>query len=421
MKKLWYVLVFGYFISLKPSVVDDIEAIIKSVDPRAHVGVCAYGLNTKKTLYERQSDNLFIPASNTKIVTTLAALYYLGADFHFVTQLLTDGIIEKGTLKGNLYLKGDGDPSFKSTHLQQMVQAMVTQGIRSITGDLFIDTSVFDADPWGPGCLWDDGDVAWNKRVDGICIDDNQVKIGLDGASRLVCVQQPSWHAAKILQSLLKAVEINFQGAIKYQSACPQAMLLAQHRSAPLKELICPLMKISDNLYADCIFKKMGGMVKGYPGSFAKGALATKEFLISQIGLPLNEFVIVDGSGRSRYNLLCPRFITQALEWAYNSNLKDVFLSSLPVSAVDGTLATRMQDMPNMIFAKTGTLSGISACSGYLKDAQGKPYVFSIQINNFVTPYKYSILIDIKGFTDKFVDYKGALEDAICRTLIKSI
>jgi serine-type D-Ala-D-Ala carboxypeptidase/endopeptidase (penicillin-binding protein 4) len=122
MKSMLHPKFFGLFVlflitTVNASLHEEVQAEIRNQDPNAHVGIMVYSLSDKKVLYEHQADKLFVPASVSKVVTAASALHHLGDNYRFTTQLLHDGIVTGNTLKGNLYLKGDGDPSLTSKDL----------------------------------------------------------------------------------------------------------------------------------------------------------------------------------------------------------------------------------------------------------------------------------------------------------------
>ena len=107
-------------------------------------GIKIYSLDRGETLYEVRSDQLFIPASNTKILTTAVALKYLGHNYRFYTRLYTDGVLENSNLKGNLYIKGSGDPKLVTEQLWLLVNELRNLPIKKIEGNIIGDDSFFD-------------------------------------------------------------------------------------------------------------------------------------------------------------------------------------------------------------------------------------------------------------------------------------
>ena len=107
-------------------------------------GIKIYSLDLGETLYEIRSKKLFIPASNSKILTTAAALKFLGSNYRFATRIYTDGILENETLKGNLYIKGSGDPKLVTEQLWLMVNELRNLPIKRIEGNIIADDTFFD-------------------------------------------------------------------------------------------------------------------------------------------------------------------------------------------------------------------------------------------------------------------------------------
>jgi D-alanyl-D-alanine carboxypeptidase (penicillin-binding protein 4) len=144
------------------------------------------------------------------------------------------------------------------------------------------------------------------------------------------------------------------------------------------------MMKNSDNFYAEQIIKTIGAEVMG-AGSWSNGIKAVKQFLCD-IGIDATQLRMVDGSGLSRYNLLSPQLVVNLLKYMYS----ETFLTSLPMAGVDGTLKNRMKGTPleGNLKAKTGTMSGVSALSGYITTESGDVIAFSIMINNYAKSSK---------------------------------
>lgn len=162
----------------------------------------------------------------------------------------------------------------------------------------------------------------------------------------------------------------------------PQITILAEHVSLPLIEDARVTNKTSQNLHAELDFR-LAGKLGGFSGSFAGGSAAVKQFLL-QAGVKEEEFVLLDGSGLSRRDLVTPRAVVTLLSYAARQPWGPAYESSLPISAVDGSLADRFLNTPaaGLIHAKTGTLSHVNALSGYGQTVLGRRFAFSIFCNN---------------------------------------
>jgi len=215
--------------------------------------------------------------------------------------------------------------------------------------------------------------------------------IPLRGAplTRTVSVQFPIDYYLTALKSSLAREGISVAGcAIKQvQRYRPQsASLLWTHTSAPLSELISPMMKMSLNLSAESLARVLGLEIYG-EGIFSRGKDAVEQALL-RMGLNKESYVYADGSGLSRLNLLSADALIRVLKFMHQSSHFPVFYNSLAIAGVDGTLETRMRraGIANNMRAKTGSLANVSALSGYLRTADGEMLAFAILTNNFLAP-----------------------------------
>ncbi|MBC8140197.1 MAG: D-alanyl-D-alanine carboxypeptidase, partial [Armatimonadetes bacterium] len=123
----------------------------------ASVGVLVRSLKTGKVVYSQNPELALVPASNQKILTALVALKTLGANFSYSTALLTDAAPDaSGTLTGNLYLRGSGDPSLTAARLDELAQAVAKSGVKRVVGRIVGDGSAFDDAVLGAAWQWDD-------------------------------------------------------------------------------------------------------------------------------------------------------------------------------------------------------------------------------------------------------------------------
>ena len=358
-----------------------IDGLIESVDPTALVGVKVVSLDNGTVLYQRNQRCRFIPASTIKVLTVGAALSWLGEEDTFATEVFGTGVIEEGVLKGDLYLVGSGDPSLTALDLVELVEKL---SLSSIEGEVVIDQTCFEDGSKGPGWMWDEEPAFWCVPMNGLNIDHNFIdEYPLEDPSR--CVATLFCHLL-----LRKGIEVN---GVRWGKAPDKKILLASHESAPLLELAKKSMKRSDNLYANCIFKKMGG-------SWDKGREKVERFLRDVVCINPEELVVVDGSGESRYNLISPDQMIEVLQkLRYNRK----FRSTFAVPGEKGTLKERMVHLPGKIYAKSGSMTGVSALCGYITTELGKNYAFVIYAN---------------GFVKKVKEIKKELEDQVCQVIL---
>jgi D-alanyl-D-alanine carboxypeptidase/D-alanyl-D-alanine-endopeptidase (penicillin-binding protein 4) len=427
----------------------NIDKIVNMYAGRANVGIEIVSLKSGLRLYGKNENNLFIPASCLKLFTGATALSTLGANYQFATTVWTDGKIEGCLLKGNIYLKGSGDPELMAKDLEEMVFSLKLQGVEKIAGNLIVDNSDFDGVSQGPGWMWDDEPEYWNSPMDAltvnhsclqlfICpaeecsqpakifvtpktafvnvenlastiedkdsniavfrkVNQNKNWIQIKGAisktsepiAYAVSLDHPHLYAGYVFADVLMKQNISLAGAVEQGKVPSSAEQIAEHLSRPLSLIVQKMMKESDNLYADCLFKKTGQVRYGKVGTWSNASQAVREFLHHRVGLNTSEMVVLDGSGVSRYNLVSPRQFVEFLTEVKNSyDYSSEFLSALPVAGVDGSLKHAMSDalLFSKVRAKSGSMKGVRTVSGYATTRDGEDLAFSIMINGFIEP-----------------------------------
>lgn len=162
----------------------------------------------------------------------------------------------------------------------------------------------------------------------------------------------------------------------------PGEEILATHISPPLSQVATVVNKESQNLHAELLLRQLGRSQTG-EGSFAEGARVVRQFLVNA-GIDPDDFFFYDGSGMSPSDAVTPRAATLLLVYAARQTWGAMYRATLPVAGEDGTLAGRFMQSPlkGRLLAKTGTLGGVHALSGYLTAASGRALVFSIFCNH---------------------------------------
>ncbi|MFF9900241.1 D-alanyl-D-alanine carboxypeptidase/D-alanyl-D-alanine-endopeptidase [Streptomyces longispororuber] len=446
-------------------------------DPRMEGGVASVVVADAETgdvLYRHRPTGRLMPASNTKMLTSAAALELLGPDHRFTTDVLADGKRQGSVLRGDLYLRGTGDPTTLAKDYDALAAKVAAAGVRRVTGRLVADDTRFDdrrvGDTWGaddessyyaaqisalslaPDTDYDTGTVvvevtpgaapgdrprvSLTPRTGYVDIDlrattgaagsantlaverqhgkntltvSGSVPAGAAAAKKWVTVWEPTRYAAAVFRDALAAHGVRVGGPTKAGVATPKgARELASHASMPLRDLLLPFMKLSNNMHAEHLTKAMGHKATGRPGSWGDGLAAIGGYL-KTAGVDPGRLRQADGSGLSRKNNAPAVQLVELLRSAKGEPWFADWYRSLPVACepdklVGGTLRSRMCGTPaaRNVRAKTGTLTGASALSGYVTDAGGRELVFSIVLNNHLVP-------SVK-----------ALEDAIVVTLATS-
>jgi serine-type D-Ala-D-Ala carboxypeptidase/endopeptidase (penicillin-binding protein 4) len=425
----------------------------------AHWGVLVRSLDTGETLYSRNADRMFLPASNVKLFTGAASLEALGPEFRSTTTFAPGGAIRAGVLQGPLVVVGSGDPTISGRFhpnprdaFRAWADSLRAHGITRIAGGIVAVDTAFTDPPLGAGWAWDDlafgysaafGPLQFNEGVitlevfpasrvmdpaivvldpatqyvrivndvrtapagsrTSIRIEREEAGSGIvlvgdiaaddPGVERVVAVRDPALYFVSVLRETLREAGIPVEGpAFRHTELGPFESVLGvgipifTYSSPPMREIVPAMMKPSQNLIAETMLRTVGREVRGQ-GSASAGS-AVVDSLLASWEIDTTGLRMVDGSGLSRYNLLSPAITIALLERMSRSYYRDDWVASLPVAGVDGTLSSRMRDAPlyQRVQAKTGTLGGARALSGYLTTVRGERIAFSMISNHHVVP-----------------------------------
>jgi serine-type D-Ala-D-Ala carboxypeptidase/endopeptidase (penicillin-binding protein 4) len=211
-------------------------------------------------------------------------------------------------------------------------------------------------------------------------------------SDELMAVDDPALYAASALREALLRAGITVDGEAiarhryTYSVAPTPAgqFVLGRRTSPPLWQALEWVNKVSQNLYAELVYRSAG-----YRDPAGKPGPAMDNFL-REIGVGEKEYQLEDGSGLSRLNLLTPQTVAKLLQFMKQGPRAEVFEQMLPIGGTDGSLKGRFQKDPAAprIRAKTGTLSHVSGLSGFIDSGTHGPLVFSFFANNYRMPSK---------------------------------
>jgi D-alanyl-D-alanine carboxypeptidase/D-alanyl-D-alanine-endopeptidase (penicillin-binding protein 4) len=425
----------------------DIDQILSdSIFIPSNASVAVGSLSGGELLYAREPHLLLRPASNMKLLTSSAALQYLGENFEFLTEVLADSTDSSGAVHGNIYLKGLGDPDLMSSDLDSLADLVKQRGIRNVSADVVVDVSYFDSLYWGMGWMWDDEPYSYEAFISPLCVNDNCVSVQVipapepadsatviltpktdyvtlvshvrtvgdttrvpltitrlymqrlntivvegeilttaDTVDEQVTVWRPELYAGTLFREALQRQGVSVAGSVSVGTVPPFAFPQAVI-SRPMDTVLVNLDKVSDNLSAENLLKTISATQGGVPGSSQYGIWKVNEFL-DGFGIDTTKFLMVDASGVSHYNLLTTSMLVQLLQgMASRTDLFPLFYRSLPIAGRDGTLSSRMRGTPaeGNMRAKTGTISGACSLSGYVTDRDGEMLVFSMMMQNYI-------------------------------------
>ena len=230
----------------------------------------------------------------------------------------------------------------------------------------------------------------WTPKANVVDVEGG-LAAGADSVVAIRTVEDPALYGATVFGELLEQRGVEVTGAIRRGplGAGAVADTIARHVSDSLAASVRNFLKISDNLTGEQLVKTLGAETAGPPGSYPTGLAAERRVLAAEAGLDTTRFRLADGSGVSRYNLVTARGIVELLAAMHaREDLREVWRAALPIAGVDGTLEERMRGTAaeNRARAKTGTLSGVTALSGYVPSATGEELAFSIVFEFFTGP-----------------------------------
>lgn len=200
----------------------------------------------------------------------------------------------------------------------------------------------------------------------------------------LITVGRPDLYAAAVFRAELAKAGVTVRGGTKSMpTPTGNRTVIAQDTSMPLSKLLVPFLKLSNNNHAEALTKAMGAL-KGGPGNWADGLSYTKAYL-KQLGVTTKKVKLSDGSGLSRADQLTPRAVAKVLYRVQRKSWFPAFYAALPVAGdpsrmIGGSLRHRMNGTraADNAHAKTGSLTGVTALSGYVRGRDGRRYVFSM-------------------------------------------
>jgi D-alanyl-D-alanine carboxypeptidase/D-alanyl-D-alanine-endopeptidase (penicillin-binding protein 4) len=321
-----------------------------------------------------------IPASNQKLFTTAAFLHSFGPDAALSTRAYARAKVSaNGTLGGDLVIVGDGDPAFGTarfahandqpvTRVAELAREISESGVKRIDGRILADDTIFDRARDASDDLSPLSGLSFNN--------------GYDGGSY---ASAPELVAGAALKEALRKLGVNVDGRVGHANLSGNALRekpLAAVDSPDVAELIEETNVPSNNFYAEMLLKRLAAE-GGKRGTRNRGARKVEGFA-SSLGIRINA---ADGSGLSRRNSASPEEVGRLLvEMASLDDEEEAtaFVDSLPVAGREGTVADRMRGTAaeGNCAAKTGTLSDVSALSGYCTAGQRHTIVFSILMNS---------------------------------------
>jgi D-alanyl-D-alanine carboxypeptidase/D-alanyl-D-alanine-endopeptidase (penicillin-binding protein 4) len=368
---------------------DRLEAKLGAVMRQASgaSGAYVYDITDRRALYSRRATNRRILASNTKIFTTGAVLSRFGPSARFSTEVLADRRPgSEGVVRGRLYLRGGGDPSFGSESfgerayggvggatVAELASQVERAGVTRVTGGVFGDEGLFDSLRGGPDSGY--GTSVWVGPLSALSFNR-----GLAREQGTAFQRNPPEFAAQKLAAALERRGIRVDGPAGVRAAPDDARLLAEAKSISLERLVQITNTTSDNFFAETLAKHMDA-APGHPGTTAGGSGAVAGFA-RRLGAQVR---LVDGSGLARANIGTPRGVVRFLRGMQRRREYRALYGSFAVPGRYGTLEER--GASRRCRGKTGTIRGVSNLSGYCRTQSGDLIAFSFLMNRVGTNY----------------------------------
>ena len=342
-------------------------------------GISVYDLTGDSLVFAYNQQKMMRPASTQKLLTAISALDVLGASHNYRTMVYADGKISPDTdgesvLNGNIYIIGDFDPKLTTAHITQIAGAIKNAGINKINGCLYADISMKDTLCLGNGWCWDDK----QPYLTPLSLGGDAYKCSSTKINRY----SPSRNFLQALVSQLRSehISVNDIGTATYRQTSNSMLICTIIHS--VEDILQQMMKDSDNLFAESMFFQLAADKK--KGINWEDCANVVESVIAKTGAPTSYAKVADGSGLSLYNYLTASLHVALLRYAYHhEEIFNPLYKALPIAGVDGTLEKRMTSgaAHNNVHAKTGTVTGVSALTGYVTASNGHLLAFSI-INN---------------------------------------
>ncbi|UZD54339.1 D-alanyl-D-alanine carboxypeptidase/D-alanyl-D-alanine endopeptidase [Caldimonas aquatica] len=381
------------------------------------------------------------PASLIKLVTTQAAFELLGPTYTWTTPVHVDGPVRDGVLQGSLYLRGTGDPKLVVERLWLLLRRVRQLGIEEIAGDIVLDRSAFQVPQIDPASFDGEPYRPYNVQPDALLVNFKSValtfvpdpergmarvvgepplagvatdavvpldhgapctdwraalkaeladasRIRFRGAYPLACGER-TWHLAaaepdrynaRAVEGLWRLLGGRLAGTVREGIVPPGAAQIAASESPPLAEIARDINKHSNNTMAAQVFLTLG-LVRFGVGSPDEARRAVMEWAASRWPEAALQLQVDNGTGLSRRSRLTAALLARMLQAAWAAPYMPEFVSSLPVSGLDGT-RRRARGASGVSHLKTGSLRDVAAIAGYVLSSSGRRYVLVAIVNH---------------------------------------
>jgi serine-type D-Ala-D-Ala carboxypeptidase/endopeptidase (penicillin-binding protein 4) len=389
-------------------------------------GISVVSLDDGHVVYGHDDTRLMLPASTAKLYTAAFALDRLGASYRTHTDVLAAGEVRRGRLRGDLILRGRGDPTLSGdAWADQLAGQVAAAGITRVKGGVVGDDTAFAGPPIGSGWEASDLQAYYGATASGLTVDENTMVAEVrdhtvtltpgDAATTLaeqpsgqpmlyrapgtstlhvlgdqprksrLSLPDPALTAARRLEAALErhgiAVEEEAR-SVHWPVPAPPGTPVASLPSPTLIEILAPGLKRSQNMYLQSVFLLAGSEATEQTSSLTEERAADSlAAWLATHGIGPSATTLEEGTGLSRHDLTTAGALSHFLATVDSPT----FRALLPVAGVDGTLVRRMKGTAaeNNVQAKTGSMSYVNALAGYVTTKDGQRLAFAILLNNY--------------------------------------
>jgi D-alanyl-D-alanine carboxypeptidase/D-alanyl-D-alanine-endopeptidase (penicillin-binding protein 4) len=422
------------------------QAFVDAQVPLRSVALVVQEVGAAQPLFAHNPARPMNPASVMKLVTTFAALELLGRDYRWKTEAYLGGPLDGGVLRGDLIIKGYGDPKLTIEQWQAFMATLRAKGLDRVAGDLGVDRTWFKPARHDPAAFDKEPLKPYNVGPDALLVSFNSVRfvfapnaagdavelraepplaeVALGAPPRIGAGDCGDWRSAVGAKFVNRGASASASFAGSFAASCGErdwyvalldhphfayAMFSTYFREAgglfngglrdvqaptgiapfatlespPLYDIVRDVNKLSNNVMARQIFLTLATTRHPPPATPALAADVVQRFL-KERRIPMPGLVIENGSGLSRRERVTAGGLAQLLAAADRSDAREEFASSLAVAATDGTVQKRFQNgtVAGQALLKTGTLEGVKALAGYVIDAESRRWIVVAIINH---------------------------------------
>jgi D-alanyl-D-alanine carboxypeptidase/D-alanyl-D-alanine-endopeptidase (penicillin-binding protein 4) len=462
--QIFMLLTASFSLALTPEWKASKRKEIEQILQKSKVGTADFGLliwggeSGKEEVFALNPTKNLIPASVTKLITAATVMKAIPPGTKVKTQLMANASIEKGKLKGDLFLKGAGDPSFVSETMWFLVNSFTRNKITVIEGDIVVDDSLFDQSRFDASRQKERVDRAYDAPTGAMSFNWNSVnvfvrpgakagepaqvildpenaylqldaqvstvagasneglsvdrvdlpagkgdkivvrgRIGINALEKVIYknITQPDLWSGENLRSFLKQRGIEVQGKVRTGVTPTAAKVLAEAESKPIESMLADMNKFSNNYVSEMLTKNLA-VFKGEKGTIANGMKHMHTYL-KELGQGDSGYVLENPSGLTRDNRFSAQLLMSVVaDMKAQFQYQPEFITSLPIAGVDGTLKSRMKKTSGerWVRGKTGYLTGVISLAGYAGLRSGSVLSFVFIYNGKADEWKVRQTID---------------------------